>query len=443
MTSLRIRLFLLVAAATAIVWALAAAWTVLSARADVERVLDRRLQEAAIMVSSLGYDTQRTSDAVRNDATSVALPSYDRQLSCQIWSVGGRLLGTSQGAPNAVMSDGKAGFSERTIAGNAWRVYTHVSPESGLRVMVGDTIAMRSRLIADLMRGLIVPAMIGLLALALLLWIGIGKGLTPVRRIAAEIGDRRPDDQSPLLVDRVPDELSPLTRAIDELFARIALLRDGERRFLASAAHEMQTPLAGLKTHAEIALRTKDEDARRKSLERINQSVDRTTRLVRQLLDLAKERSIPVPAVAASASLGDAFDEVIEELEHLVAERDTSVQISQAARDYMVPLPRNSLMIALRNLIENALLHGPANSEVIVDSDGKGFCVEDAGPGLSNSASYAMLEPFARDAASKAPGSGLGLSIVSSALAMRLYFERVTGGYRVCVLPIEMGAPQE
>merc|ERR1712034_200810 len=101
------------------------------------------------------------------------------------------------------------------IAGNAWRVYTHVSQDSGLRVMVGDTIAMRSRLIADLMRGLIVPATIGLLALALLLWIGIGQGLSPIRRIAAEIGDRRPDDQSPLVVDRVPDELSPLTREID------------------------------------------------------------------------------------------------------------------------------------------------------------------------------------------------------------------------------------
>src|SRR3546814_14961212 len=112
MTSLRIRPFLLVAAATAIVWALAAAWTVLSARADVERVLDRRLQEAAIMVASLGYGTQQTPDAVRNGAASVALPSSDRQLPCQIWSVSGQLPGASQGAPGPAMSDGAAGFGE-------------------------------------------------------------------------------------------------------------------------------------------------------------------------------------------------------------------------------------------------------------------------------------------------------------------------------------------
>lgn len=438
MTSLRIRLFLLVAATTAIVWALAAAWTVLSARADVERVLDRRLQEAAIMVASLGYDAQQASRTSQNTPVSVAIPSYDRQLSCQIWSVGGQMLGASEGAPGAAMSDGEAGFSERTVSGNAWRVYTHVSPESGLRVMVGDTLAMRTQLIADLMRGLLVPAMIGLLALALLLWIGIGQGLSPIRRIAAVIGDRSPDDQSPLEVDRVPEELTPLTREIDELFARIAYLREGERRFLASAAHEMQTPLAGLKTHAEIALRTRDEDARRQSLKRIRQSVDRTTRLVRQLLDLAKERSTPVPAIAGSTSLEEAFEEVIEELEHLIARRSTSVQISEKARDYIVPLPRNSLVIALRNLIENALLHGPANSEVLVDSDCRGFCVRDAGPGLSDSSSQAMLEPFARDAGSKISGSGLGLSIVASALAptMQLHFERSPQGFSVCAFSV-------
>lgn len=445
MTSLRFRLFLLVAGATAIVWSIAAAWTVLSARADVERVLDRRLQEAAIMVASLGYDSRQSPSTRQNDAATVAMPSYDRQLSCQVWSVGGRLLGASQGAPEAAMSGGETGFSERTIDSTAWRVYTHVSPDTGLRVMVGDTVAMRTQLIADLMQGLVVPAAIGLFALALLIWIGIGRGLAPLRHIASVIGNRRADDQFPLAVGRVPDELAPLTREIDELFTRIANFRDGERRFLASAAHEMQTPLAGLKTHAEIALRTTDDDARRKSLERIRQSVDRTTRLVRQLLDLARERSPAASAITSSTLLGDAFEEVVEELEHLIEQRQTSVGISPRAKDYMAPLPRNSLIIALRNLIENALLHGPANSEILVDSDGRGFCVRDAGPGLSDNASQAMLEPFIRDAGSKTPGSGLGLSIVNSALApgMRLHFERDGGGYRVCAQPVDLEAPTD
>src|SRR3546814_1434710 len=90
-----------------------------------------------------------------------------------------------------------------------------------------------------------------------------GRGLGPVRRIAQAIAARAPDDQSPLAADRVPRELSPLTQEIDDLFARIERLRSGEKRFLASAAHEMQTPLAGLRTHADIALRASAGPKRR------------------------------------------------------------------------------------------------------------------------------------------------------------------------------------
>src|SRR3546814_13796592 len=91
-----------------------------------------------------------------------------------------------------------------------------------------------------------------------LLWIGVGRGLGPVRRIAQAIAARAPDDQSPLAVERVPRELSPLTQEIDDLFARIERLRSGEKRFLASAAHAMKKPLAGLRTHADNALRAFD-----------------------------------------------------------------------------------------------------------------------------------------------------------------------------------------
>src|SRR3546814_2953544 len=101
-----------------------------------------------------------------------------------------------------------------------------------------------------------------------LLWIGVGRGLGPVRRIAQAIAARAPDDQSPLAVDRVPRELSPLTQEIDDLFARIERLRSGEKRFLASAAHEMQTPLAGLRTHADIALRASAGDRKSTRLNR-------------------------------------------------------------------------------------------------------------------------------------------------------------------------------
>src|SRR3546814_9390614 len=112
--------------------------------------------------------------------------------------------------------------------------------------MFGDTLAVRQQLITGWVQGLLVPALIGLVALAFLLWIGVGRGLGPVRRIAEAIAARAPDDQSPLAVDRVPRELSPLTQEIDDLFARIERLCSGEKRFLASRSEEHTTALQSL-----------------------------------------------------------------------------------------------------------------------------------------------------------------------------------------------------
>src|SRR3546814_19705881 len=107
--------------------------------------------------------------------------------------------------------------------------------------MVGDTLAVRQQLITGLVQGLLVPALIGLVALAALLWIGVGRGLGPVRRIAQAIAARAPDDQSPLPVDRVPRELASLPQEFDDLFTRRETARSGETRFLASVWHELQT----------------------------------------------------------------------------------------------------------------------------------------------------------------------------------------------------------
>ncbi len=439
MNSLRLRLFLLIAAATALVWSLAAAWTVLSARADVERVLDARLREAAVMVASLGY-AEDSLMRVENDPAPLSLPTYERQLSCQIWSVGGDLLGVSHGAPAQALSSGQPGFSEPIVDGIAWRVYTYVAPDTGLRIMVGDTQTVRRQLITGLLQGLLIPALMGLLALAALLWIGLGRGLAPVRRIAGAIAARAPDDQSPLDVGRVPHELAPLTQEIDDLFARIALLRSGEKRFLASAAHEMQTPLAGLRMHADIALRAPDHDTRERALERIRQSVDRTAGLVRQLLEWSRHDADRT-ASTERAVLGPAVDIVADELEHLLERREVTLNVADEARVRDMPLSQDELVIALRNLVENAALHGPANASITVGTTKDGFYVEDCGEGIAPEDASAMLEPFMRGTATNLPGSGLGLAITMAALSPQLVlkFEKANGGFRVSAIPAAPG----
>lgn len=437
MTSLRLRLFVLVATATALVWSVAATWTVLGARSDIEQVLDRRLREAAHMVASLGYPE---GGAVEEGiAVPLAGFSYERQLSCQIWSLGGDLVRRSGTAPDAPLSTGRPGFSERMIDGVGWRVYTIVDADSGLRVMVGDTLSIRRQLVTDLIFGLLVPAAVGMVALALLLWLSVNSGLSPMRRIAAAIAARDPNELQPLDEGRVPAELSPLTQAIDGLLARLAQLRSSERQFLASAAHEMQTPLAGLKTHADIALRSPDPETRTRSLARMSLSVDRTTRLVRQLLDLARQEGGSKPATDRQTRLSSVFAMVEHELESLLAKHDVTLTLDDRPPGIVLPIGEEALLMALRNLVENAIIHGPDGADVIVGAarpgDANGFYVEDRGAGLTADEARACAQPFIRGQGTNGPGSGLGLAIAQAALAnagMTLTFEqRQPTGFRV------------
>jgi two-component system sensor histidine kinase QseC len=412
-TSLRIRLFALVAAVTMLVWSGAAIWTGLSTRAEVEQVLDRRLVEAARMVASLDVPAAGTQP--------VAAPTpYSRQLSCQIWSLGGELLGRSAGAPGAALASGAAGFSQRVIDEQDWRVFTHIDAARGIRVMVGDNLAVRQRLVSDLMLGLLVPALAGLVALAALLWISVGRGLSPLNRLAAAIEAHSPDEPRPLAIVDGPVELRPVVAAMDRLIARLSALRTAERDFVANAAHELQTPLAGLKTQAEIARRAVDPAMRANALERIVTSVDRTSRLVRQLLDLARQQGAPPRTSSAMTRLGPVLDDIEAEFTAIAGSRDASLAIDPALRAIDIAVEPDALRLAIGNLVENAIVHSPPGTSVTIGWSGDPanfeLLVEDDGPGIKPGDGERLRRRFERGAGTTVSGSGLGLSIVDAAL---------------------------
>src|SRR5690606_33373767 len=173
------------------------------------------------------------------------------------------------------------------IDGERWRVYAVVNPSLGVRVLVGDSLEIRERLIGDVIKGLLLPAIVIFPVLAALIWLSVGRGLAPLTRIAEGLAGRSALELHPVEDGSVPREVRPVIRAMNSLFGRVAEARDRERSFTAYAAHELKTPLAGLKTQAQIALRTDDPNVKRDALSHISTSVDRTSRMVRQLIDLA------------------------------------------------------------------------------------------------------------------------------------------------------------
>lgn len=411
MTSLRARLFLILVATTGVIWLAAAVWTYVGTKRELERVLDNRLQEAARMVSSLVRNDRGPDDAA-SMVTPPAEAGYQRQLSCQIWSLGGRLVAASGSAPSERLTEATEGFSNTLVGGESWRVYATVDAAKGVRVLVGDRLGRRDELVHDLVLGLVAPALLMLPLFALLIWLSVAQGLAPLGRIAAEIKARSADDLTPIRAGTAL-ETRPLTDAMNGLLGRLDAARCRERDVTAYAAHELRTPLAGIRTQAQIARMAQDGGMRLAALDKIIQGVDRTARLTNQLLVLARLDADASGPIRETVAIGP----LLREIDRERARDDLSVAIDRALDAFMVRGAPDSLRIALRNLHENACAHSPAGGRVTWKAAGaRRIAVEDEGPGIPPDELTLVARRFYRGRLARSAGSGLGLAIVQAAL---------------------------
>lgn len=424
MMSIRTRLFAILALVTALVWGGAVVWVEVQTRNEVQRVLDRRLMESARMVSSMMQPGSLSP--VVNEEGGGRLAAYDQQLACQIWSMQGELIARSRSAPSAMLASGSDGFSERIINGERWRVYTVHVPEGGYRVMVGDNLAVREHLVGSVVTGLLGPAVLGLLALGVLIWWSVGAGLRPIQQMTQALASRRADDLTPVDVAPGGKDLQPFVSALNDLIARVSEARRRETEFTAAAAHELRTPLAGLRVQAQIAANATDEGVRKHALEQIQTSVDRTARLVTGLLALAREDEAAI----------EADDRRWIDLRALFAnDADARLEVlDQAFRIYVQP---DRFETAAANLLANAQAMASSRIRVAVEGQGNDaiLVVEDDGPGVSTADLERLGRRFFRTSDAPVGGSGLGLSIVLSTMKAHGGAVRFTpsalGGLRV------------
>lgn len=421
MSSISKRLFIILVLTTSLVWLSAVVWIFLSTRAEVERVLDARLMEAGRMVSSLIVSQEIAVDPAQAGTSDLPLRShtaYDRQLSCQIWSLQGALIGRSDGAPDEKLSDHADGFSETVIDGETWRVYAVTNEELGVRVLVGDSMWIRDRLVNDVIRGLLLPAVLILPVLAVLIWLSVRRGLEPLRKIAGDLEERHASDLSPIDDVETAKEIVPVLQSLNGLFARVEGLRERERNFTAFAAHELRTPLAGLKTQAQVALASNDGEIRDQALRQIVIGVDRTGRLVRQLLDMSALEAFEQVDRRGVAHPGPVLRSLAEELADPV--RDIRIEVSPELDALTVEIEPELFTLAARNLLENAVNHSPSGAVVRcrVADEGRSNCIaiEDEGPGIPDEELPRITERFFRGRHKATIGSGLGLAIVELAL---------------------------
>jgi two-component system sensor histidine kinase QseC len=233
--------------------------------------------------------------------------------------------------------------------------------------------------------------------------------------MAHDVGTRDADDMSPVDAAHAPAEVKPLADALNGLFAKVEAARRHEREVTAFAAHELRTPLAGLKTQAQIAMATEDPAVRQGALQRIVLSVDRTTRLVRQLLALAKlDANGPAPAREALQA-GALFDEITDSAPGTA--QQVSISLDPALRSVTIRAGRELLTLALRNLHENAVQHSPAGGRIVwrATASGHGIAIEDEGLGIPEDEMALVTQRFFRGRHKSAIGTGLGLAIADAA----------------------------
>ncbi|HTT42494.1 MAG TPA: ATP-binding protein [Steroidobacteraceae bacterium] len=333
----------------------------------------------------------------------------------QITNRANEILYRSADAPQAPLAVGGGnGYSNITLNGESWRVYSLVSATTPLQLHMAEPLRYHSVLMMRTLKAVALPLFAALGLLTILIALVTELAFRPVRRIAAELAVRGADDLSPVNTAEMPIETHPLGVALNGLLARHAEVLARERRFTADAAHELRTPLAALRAQAQVASRATTAAETRHALDKLKAGIDRTTHLMSQLLALARVEPGVGSASPQSTAASVIVDLVLEDLS--AAAREKKVSISAGDCQQHLPGSPEFLYLLIRNLLENSIRNVPPYGQVTLrirrDAQHVMLSVADNGPGIPPAERARVFERFYRVAGSPAGGSGLGLSIV-------------------------------
>jgi two-component system sensor histidine kinase QseC len=408
--SLKQRLLALALTAITLVWLGTTAFTYQDAREEFDEVLDAHLaQAAALLVVQSSHDI----DELETEHAPL-LHKYARRVAFQIWEKGNRLRLHSANAPQQPLANNEPGFSDSTIDGTRWRVFSTWDESGEYLIHVAERTDVRDELADGIAGNLLRPLWFALPLLALLLWIAVMRGLRPLDKLTSEVEQREPDNLASLDASSAPREVVPLIERLNRLFVRIDASMQKERRFTADAAHELRTPVAAIKAQAQVARAASGEPERSHALDNAILGCDRAAHLIEQLLTLARVDTLGGD-MAEPCRLRAISTEVIAALAPAALEK--GVQLELLAGDEAAVRGNPELLrMLLRNLLDNSIRHTPPGTtvQVGITQESGDIClsVSDNGPGIPEQERARVLERFYRPPGTQASGSGLGLSIV-------------------------------
>lgn len=345
--------------------------------------------------------------------------NYEDKFQFQIWDKNGNLLLHSANAPLEQLSDGLEGISTIEIKKEPWRVFTSINPKNNVSVVVAEHYDVQTELDRRIVRDDIYIMLTVYPLLGILIWIIIGKGFSPLKRVANEVSHRAATRLESVDLAEVPDEIKVLVDELNNLFRRLQNAFDREKRFSADAAHELRTPLAVLKSQAQVAMRSKDPEEQRYALNKLVASVDRSTHVVEQLLTLSRvvDDEAYTEESRERVNLRQvAVDEILHQAP-IAVKKNIDIELICPEEKITVIGNATALGIMLRNLIDNAIRYSSDNGFVNVKIEETNnhvlLQVRDNGPGIPKELRTRVFERFYRVMGTKQQGTGLGLAIIA------------------------------
>ncbi len=427
MSSIRVRLLVSLLALLALAAAAMAAITYRNVLGETEALFDYQLQQMALSLRDQGEIASAQVDSLADEQLDFVI---------QIWTVDGRSIYASR-AHSSLPARALLGLATLNVDGRSWRTFSVATRERVIQV--AQPVEIRQRLAARAAWHSVLPLLLMAPLAALAIWWLAARNLAPLDRLAGEVRARDARSLAPVPTGSLPDELAPLARALNALLERLSGSLDAQRAFVADAAHELRSPLTALNLQLGLLRRASDDEGREAAGDALAQGIARASRLVEQLLALA--RAEPDAAVSAErVDLVVVARQAIADVLAFAASRAVDFELVDRGPAF-IRGDAISLSLLVRNLADNAARYSPRGSRVEVsvarEPGAVVLRVDDSGPGIAKEEHERVFDRFYRRAGNGESGSGLGLAIVRGvavAHGARVELSRAPlGGLRVGV----------
>src|SRR5579883_204354 len=386
----------------------------------IQPYLDEKLIKFSDIIQAINQTftiQKKENNPVELRLAKIETPIVPSHLLFQVWTHDQKLLFHSNEQPFFPLNAVRIGFSDHILSGREWRVYASLDKKTSNKIVVAELYDIRDRLADEIARNNAYILLVTYPIFGILIWLIVGLALRSITRVTSEISNRASTYLEPVEYESIPIEIQPLVSELNQLFIRLKLAFDRNKRFAGDAAHELRTPLAALKTQAQVALRANNTSEVQQALQKVIQGVDRSSHVVAQLLTLSRLGREESLEDVGPVDLQKIATEIIAFLVPIALEKHIEIEMAPPSRGAIIFGNETALGILIRNIVDNAIRYTPEKGsvkvQIITTDEDVIFRVIDTGPGIPAELRERVFERFFRILGTTAPGSGLGLAIVS------------------------------